>query len=104
MHVTGVDACPAGWVAVTLRKPGGPAEVRACGSLAGLLADLLAGGGPAVVGIDMPLGLLEVGLARGGPRGARPARPAAQLGLCHRAAGGMGASRATRPRTCAAAS
>lgn len=61
MHVTGVDACPAGWVAVTLRKPGGPAEVRAGGSLAVLLADLLAGGGPAVVGIDMPLGLLEAG-------------------------------------------
>ncbi len=61
MHVTGVDACPAGWVAVSLGQPGGRAEVRAGASLAELLAPGPAGDGSAVVGIDMPLGLLEAG-------------------------------------------
>jgi predicted RNase H-like nuclease len=61
MQMTGVDGCPAGWVAVTLGQSGGPAQVRAGGSLAALLTSLLADGGPAVVGIDMPLGLLEAG-------------------------------------------
>jgi predicted RNase H-like nuclease len=65
MHVSGVDGCPAGWVAVTLRQPGEAAEVRAGGSLAALLAApvaaLPADGRGAVVGIDMPLGLLEAG-------------------------------------------
>jgi predicted RNase H-like nuclease len=72
MRVTGVDACPGGWVAVTVAHPGGPAEIRADGSLAALLG----AAGPAVAGIDMPLGLLEAGwrdadrVARGllGPR------------------------------------
>jgi len=69
MQVTGVDGCPAGWVAVTWRQPGGPAEVRAGRSLAELLAPLRADaggavagdGGGAVAGIDMPLGLLDEG-------------------------------------------
>jgi predicted RNase H-like nuclease len=104
MRVTGVDACKRGWVAVTLEASGpasssadgtasppapdpGPAGARAYAvggpalaairmheSLAGALDDLQ--GAPRIVGIDMPLGLLESGwrdadrLARGllGPR------------------------------------
>jgi predicted RNase H-like nuclease len=71
MRVTGVDACRRGWVAVRLDVPG-PGEVRADGlrveavrvhqSLAGVLGTgALEGGGAGVVGIDMPLGLLESG-------------------------------------------
>jgi predicted RNase H-like nuclease len=60
-RVTGVDACRGGWVSVCLPlSPGeaGPATaVTAGASLAGLLAADQA----AVVGIDMPLGLLETG-------------------------------------------
>jgi predicted RNase H-like nuclease len=86
MRVTGVDACPRGWVAVTLevgaaaRRRPGPGQdggvrverVRAHGSLAGLLED----DGADVVGIDIPLGLLESGwrnadLAARGLLGAR---------------------------------
>jgi predicted RNase H-like nuclease len=71
MRVTGIDACRGGWVAVSLESPGA-ASVRAGASLAGLLDE-----DPAVIiGIDMPLGLLDSGwreadrLARGllGPR------------------------------------
>jgi predicted RNase H-like nuclease len=88
MHVTGVDACRRGWVAVSLDVPGpavdraGPAgpggtppgrarvaAVRVHQSLAGVLegGQGIQGGqggqgvGAAVVGIDMPLGLLESG-------------------------------------------
>jgi predicted RNase H-like nuclease len=60
-HATGVDACAGGWVAVTLQpsavgEPLGPlsATVVVAPTLDGLL---LSG----VVGIDMPLGLLEDG-------------------------------------------
>lgn len=63
-RVTGIDACRRGWVAVTLEAPGAvgpvvavPASVRLHGSL----ASLLAADPVAVVGIDMPLGLLESG-------------------------------------------
>jgi predicted RNase H-like nuclease len=78
MRVTGVDACKRGWVAVTLQAPG-PVLASVCmhASLAGVL-DEGAGSADAarIVGIDMPLGLVEVGwrdadrLARGllGPR------------------------------------
>ena len=84
MRVTGVDACRRGWVAVSLEGPtaaGGlpAARTGAGGPLASVwtgasLAELLQGAG--IVGIDMPLGLLESGwreadkLARGllGPR------------------------------------
>jgi predicted RNase H-like nuclease len=75
MRVAGVDACRGGWVAVSLEAAS--VEVRADASLTGLLAGLLAGSlagllaglpapgldadGAAVVGIDMPLGLLETG-------------------------------------------
>ncbi len=72
MRVTGVDACRGGWVAVSLdgRLRVGAVRVHAC------LAGVLDGGEASVVGIDMPLGLLESGwreadrLARGllGPR------------------------------------
>ena len=64
MRVTGIDACRRGWVAVTLEASGAvgplgavPASVRVHGSLASLLAT----DPVAVVGIDMPLGLLESG-------------------------------------------
>lgn len=64
MRVTGVDAYRRGWVAVTLEVPAagragrvGVRAVRGHGTLDGLLA----GNGAGVVGIDMPLGLLESG-------------------------------------------
>ena len=76
MRVTGVDACRRGWVAVSLDVPGPAADlsavdlpaparpgrirvdaVRVHASLAGVLE----GDGASVVGIDMPLGLLESG-------------------------------------------
>jgi len=57
MRVTGVDACRRGWVAVSLDGPGTPAEVRVHETLAGLLG----GDQAAVVGVDMPLGLLGSG-------------------------------------------
>ena len=79
MRVTGVDACPRGWVAVSLEAagPAGPGPVRAGGvRVHESLAGVLEGSGTGVVGIDMPLGLLESGwreadrVARGllGPR------------------------------------
>jgi predicted RNase H-like nuclease len=80
MRVTGVDACKHGWVAVTLEDPGPVvASVRMHASLAGTLDDAPSAQDPAparIVGIDMPLGLLNSGwrdadrLARGllGPR------------------------------------
>jgi predicted RNase H-like nuclease len=64
MRVTGVDACRRGWVAVTLEASGRARFPRLAGvgmheSLASLLAPIP---DPArVVGIDMPLGLLESG-------------------------------------------
>ena len=81
MRVIGVDACRRGWVAVSLEVSRRPHEVprlvavRMDGSLAGVLGQ--AERDPAqVVGIDMPLGMLESGwreadrMARGllGPR------------------------------------
>jgi predicted RNase H-like nuclease len=61
MRVTGVDACRRGWVAVRLdtARPGGLRvdAVRVHASLAGVLEEDEA----SVVGIDMPLGLLETG-------------------------------------------
>src|ERR1019366_4153796 len=61
MRVTGVDACRRGWVAVSLEASGvpGQASVRVHGSLASVLDQ--APGLARVVGIDMPLGLLESG-------------------------------------------
>jgi len=66
MRVTGVDACRRGWVAVSLAGPGpgraGPGRVRVDGvRVAESLAEVLEGTGTDVVGIDMPLGLLESG-------------------------------------------
>jgi predicted RNase H-like nuclease len=57
MRVTGVDACRGGWVAVSLAGTGPPVTVRAGVGLAALLAPERG----TVVGIDMPLGLLEAG-------------------------------------------
>jgi predicted RNase H-like nuclease len=66
MRVAGVDACRRGWVAVSLAAvslaAGGPAvTVRVGPSLGALLAPDLDPAGTTVVGIDMPLGLLETG-------------------------------------------
>ncbi len=77
MRVTGVDACRRGWVAVCLEVPGPDAgqagrasRIRVTASrvheaLAGVLDEGIEGGferdGASVVGIDMPLGLLESG-------------------------------------------
>jgi len=79
MYVTGVDGCRGGWVAVSLEAPGPEPLPRRPGWLVSVrvhesLAELLGEGG--VVGIDMPLGLLDSGwrtadrVARGllGPR------------------------------------
>jgi len=66
MRVTGADACRRGWVAVSLAAgplPGSrPAvTVRVGTSLGSLLAPDLDQAGTTIVGIDMPLGLLETG-------------------------------------------
>jgi predicted RNase H-like nuclease len=72
MRVTGVDGCKRGWVAVSLEVAGaaagrsGPVRVdpvRVHESLAGVLDEGQGGqgDGAGVVGIDMPLGLLESG-------------------------------------------
>jgi predicted RNase H-like nuclease len=57
MRTTGVDACRGGWVAVSLAGNGPAVAVRVGASLAGLLAAERG----MIVGIDMPLGLLETG-------------------------------------------
>ncbi|MGH3253870.1 MAG: DUF429 domain-containing protein [Streptosporangiaceae bacterium] len=60
MRVTGVDACRRGWVAVILEVPA-PGLVRVSAvRVGGSLAEVLEGN-DGVVGIDMPLGLLESG-------------------------------------------
>jgi predicted RNase H-like nuclease len=61
MRVTGVDACRRGWVAVILEvtAPGGTG-VRAV-RVGRSLDAVLEGNGAGLVGIDMPLGLLESG-------------------------------------------
>ena len=66
MPVTGVDACRRGWVAVSLAAlslaSGRLAvTVRVAASLGVLLAPDLDPAGATIVGIDMPLGLLETG-------------------------------------------
>jgi predicted RNase H-like nuclease len=61
VRVTGVDACRGGWVAVSLAGAGPAATVTAGASLAALLAPERDLAGTTVVGIDMPLGLLETG-------------------------------------------
>ena len=57
MRVTGVDACRRGWVAISLDRRLRVDAVRVHASLAGVLE----GDQADVVGIDMPLGLLESG-------------------------------------------
>ena len=69
VRVTGVDACRRGWVAVSLEVPGpgaagldGPGHLQVAGvRVHESLAGVLGGAGASVVGIDMPLGLLESG-------------------------------------------
>jgi len=61
MRVAGVDGARHGWVAVSLEASGPAVTVRAGPSLDTLLAPDLGRAGTMVVGIDMPLGLLETG-------------------------------------------
>jgi predicted RNase H-like nuclease len=61
MHVTGVDACKAGWVAVSLTD-GVLTDLRIETSLAAVLTGNHDAASTDAVGIDMPLGLLESGL------------------------------------------
>lgn len=69
VHVTGVDACRSGWMAVslagslteTLAGAGPAVTITAGASLDTLLAPERDSAGTTVVGIDMPLGLLETG-------------------------------------------
>ena len=66
MYVTGVDGCRGGWVAVSLEAPGPEPLPRRPGWLVsvrvrGTLAELLDEEPASVVGIDMPLGLLDSG-------------------------------------------
>jgi predicted RNase H-like nuclease len=61
MRVAGVDAARPGWVAVSLEASGPAVTVRAAPSLDTLLAPDLDPAGTTIVGIDMPLGLLETG-------------------------------------------
>jgi predicted RNase H-like nuclease len=58
MRVAGVDASRNGWVAVALDAA---VAIRTDASLAALLLPWLDQGGAMIVGIDMPLGLLERG-------------------------------------------
>jgi predicted RNase H-like nuclease len=64
-RVTGVDACRSGWVAVSLAAASATVTVtvtvRVGTGLGALLAPDLDPAGTTVVGIDMPLGLLETG-------------------------------------------
>jgi predicted RNase H-like nuclease len=60
--VTGVDACRRGWVAVSLFRPGEATRFRVeAVRVHQTLAGALDGSKARVVGIDMPLGLLELG-------------------------------------------
>jgi predicted RNase H-like nuclease len=67
MRVTGVDACKRGWVAVTLegsrraRRAGRLVSVAVHECLASVLGQAADGDPAWVLGIDMPLGLLEAG-------------------------------------------
>ena len=61
MRVAGVDAARHGWVAVSLEASGPAVTIRAGPSLDTLLAPDLDRAGTMVVGIDIPLGLLEAG-------------------------------------------
>jgi predicted RNase H-like nuclease len=65
VRVTGVDACRGGWVAVSLEvspaETGPVVTVTAGVCLTALLAPERDAAGTTVVGIDMPLGLLETG-------------------------------------------
>src|ERR1700755_69276 len=56
--VTGVDGCAAGWVAVTLGPESPPAATPVRIAVAATLDGLSLTG---VTGIDMPLGLLDIG-------------------------------------------
>jgi predicted RNase H-like nuclease len=73
VSVTGIDACKAGWVAVTLAAGGADGACGVSVSVAATLAELRLG---EVTGIDMPLGLL--------PRGWRTADALARRALGRR--------------------
>ena len=58
--VLGVDACPAGWVGVLLR-PAGPMTVHVAASITALVEQVRESEEPAVVAIDIPIGLPDRG-------------------------------------------
>jgi predicted RNase H-like nuclease len=60
--LAGVDGCPSGWVVAFVRRAGGEARVRVVSHFTGVLA---APEAPAVVAVDIPIGLPE----RTGPGG-----------------------------------
>ncbi|BBE73479.1 DUF429 domain-containing protein [Oharaeibacter diazotrophicus] len=64
--VAGVDGCPAGWIAVLRDLADGTATVR----VVARLADLIATDDPAMIAVDMPIGLPDVV----GPGGRAPER------------------------------
>jgi predicted RNase H-like nuclease len=59
-QVLGVDACPAGWVGVTLSDSGVQALVRT--EISELVAAGCAGGALSVVAIDIPIGLADASI------------------------------------------
>lgn len=61
--VLGVDGCAAGWVGVLLR-PGAPPSVHHASDVAALVEQVRESVEPAVVGIDIPLGLPDDGVRR----------------------------------------
>ena len=85
MRVTGVDACRGGWVTVSLEASPAPAVTVTSGAcLAALLAPERHAAGATVVGIDMPLGLLETGWRPPGTGVRRNGRSAAGGEQAHR--------------------
>lgn len=59
LRVLGVDACKAGWVGVVLYD--GAVTVHVAKTIAALVADVETNGDPAVIGIDIPIGLPDTG-------------------------------------------
>jgi predicted RNase H-like nuclease len=58
IYVVGVDGCSGGWIAASQRAPGADIQYRRVRTLEDLFADTVT---PAVVAVDVPIGLLERG-------------------------------------------
>jgi predicted RNase H-like nuclease len=59
-RVLGIDACKGGWIGITL--DGGVVRGYAAGTIDDLVTDVAADGSPAVVAIDIPIGMPDHGL------------------------------------------